>query len=110
MTVLYGNDVSSILVLSTKKPHPSYLKKLFVFQKICFKVKKIENVQKFHRLSHKNIPKKIQEIIFRRTDALSVGFKMKPLKKEFSIVRIKTNSNFAVKPFAFTVYLMDHLF
>ena len=33
----------------------------------------------------------------RRTYALSVGFKMKPLRKVFSSVKTKTNSNFAVK-------------
>ena len=33
---------------------------------------------------------------FRRTYALSVSFKMKPLKKRFTI-KTKTNPNFAVK-------------
>ena len=36
---LYGNDAFSILVLSTKKRYSSFLKKIFVFEKICFKVK-----------------------------------------------------------------------
>ena len=36
--VLYGNDAFSILVLSTKKPYFNFLQKVFVFQKICFKV------------------------------------------------------------------------
>ena len=39
MAVLYGNDAFSILVLPTKKQYSSFLKKVFVFQKICFKVK-----------------------------------------------------------------------
>ena len=39
MAVLYGNDAFSILVLSTKKLCSSFFKKVFVFQKICFKVK-----------------------------------------------------------------------
>ena len=39
MAVLYENDVFQILVLSTKKRYSSSLKKVFVFQKICFKVK-----------------------------------------------------------------------
>ena len=39
MAVLYGNDAFSILVLSTKKQLSSFLKKVFVIQKICFKVK-----------------------------------------------------------------------
>ena len=37
--VLYGNDAFSILVRSTKKQCSSFLKKVFVFKKICFKVK-----------------------------------------------------------------------
>ena len=38
MVFWYGNDAFSILVLSTKK-QSSFLKKVFVFQKIGFKVK-----------------------------------------------------------------------
>ena len=38
-TVLYGNVAFSILVLSAKKEYSSFLKKVFVFQKIYFKVK-----------------------------------------------------------------------
>ena len=37
--VLNGDDVFSILVVSTKKPFSSFLKKVLAFQKICFKVK-----------------------------------------------------------------------
>ena len=39
MAVIYGNDAFSVLVLSTKKRCSSFLKKVFFFQKICFKVK-----------------------------------------------------------------------
>ena len=39
MTVLYGNDAFSILVLSTKKRYSSFLKMAFVFQKTYFRVK-----------------------------------------------------------------------
>ena len=39
MVVLYGNDALSILMLSTKKRDSSFLKKVLVFQKICFKTK-----------------------------------------------------------------------
>ena len=38
MTVLYGNDALSILVLSTKKQYSSFLKKVFIFQNISLKV------------------------------------------------------------------------
>ena len=37
--VLYVNTAFSILVLSSKKRYSSFLKKLFIFQSICFKVK-----------------------------------------------------------------------
>ena len=36
--VLFGNAVFSIIVLSNKKRYSSFLKKVFVFQKVCFKV------------------------------------------------------------------------
>ena len=39
MTVLYGNDAFSILVLSTTKRSSTFLEKAFVFQKIFFKGK-----------------------------------------------------------------------
>ena len=46
---------------------------------------------------------------------LSVGFKIKPVRKRFSCVKTKTNSNFALKPAErsnrpFSDYLMNHLF
>ena len=50
--ILHGNDAFSILVLSTKKLYSSFFKKHFISLKIC----SIENVQKFHWLSHKNMP------------------------------------------------------
>ena len=42
MTVLYANNAFSILVLSTKRLFSSFMKELFVFQKIYFKVKVLE--------------------------------------------------------------------
>ena len=47
-----GNDVLSILVVSTKKRCSSFLKKVFVFQKTCFKV---EVLKGSHLMSHKNM-------------------------------------------------------
>ena len=37
----------SILVVSTKKRYSSFLKKAFVFQKICFKVKVLKTFETF---------------------------------------------------------------
>ena len=45
MAVLYGNSALSRLLLSTKKRYSSFLKKLFVFQKICFKVKVLKTLK-----------------------------------------------------------------
>ena len=42
--------------LSIKKRYSSFLKKVFIFQKNCFKVKSIENVSNFHWLSQENKP------------------------------------------------------
>ena len=45
--VLYGNDVLSILAVSAKKWYSSFLKKVFFFQKICFKVKVLKMFETF---------------------------------------------------------------
>ena len=95
----------SILVPSTKKWYSSFLKKNFVFQKICFKVKvlktlKIPNdchIKTCRSLKRRAILKSLVPF-FRRTCALSVGFRMERLKKKrFPVLRQKFNSNFAVK-------------
>ena len=45
--VLYGNDAFSFFALSTKKRYFSFLKKVFVFQKICFQVKLVKTFKTF---------------------------------------------------------------
>ena len=47
MVVLYGTVAFSIFVLSTKKLYSSFLKKAFVLQKICFKVKVLKTFKMF---------------------------------------------------------------
>ena len=44
---LNGNYVSSILVVSTKKQCSSFLEKVFIFQKIYFKVKVLKTFETF---------------------------------------------------------------
>ena len=102
MVVLYGNDAFWILVPSTKKWFSSFLKK--VFQNICFKVKVLKTFKistdchiKTCRSFKRRVILKSPVLFFRRTYALSVGFKIKPLRKAFSSVKTKTNPNFAVK-------------
>ena len=88
MTVFYGNDAFFILVLSTKKCFSSFLKKVFVFQKIYFRVKVLKtfkipidcHINTCLSLKMRAI-RKISSTVFRQTFALSVGFKMKPLQK-----------------------------
>ena len=92
---LYENYTFSILVLLTKNWYSSFLKKVFFFQKMCFKVLKtfkissachIETWRSLERRAILNIP----TTIFRGTCALFVGFKMKPLKKKrFPVLRQK---------------------
>ena len=55
ITVLYGNDAFSILVLSTQKRFSSFLEKVFVFQKICFKDKVLKTF-KISTDCHINMP------------------------------------------------------
>ena len=45
--VVNGNDVFSVSVVPTKKRYSSCSKKVFVFQKICFKVKVLKSFETF---------------------------------------------------------------
>ena len=88
MTVFYGNDAFSILLLSTKKRHSIFLKKAFIFQKICFKFKVLKtfkistacHIKTCRSLKWRAILK-MSSILFKRTYALYVGFKMKSPRK-----------------------------
>ena len=68
----------SILVVSIKKRYSNFLKRVFVSRKFELNLKLKLN-------------------FFRRIYALYVGFIMKTIKKVFSNVKTRTNSNFAVK-------------
>ena len=101
MTDLYGSDVFSILVLSTKKLCFSFLKNVSVFQKICFKVKVLKtfkvstdcHIKSANLLNGGSFWKSIVRF-FRRAYVLSIDFKVRPLRKS---VKKKANSNFAIK-------------
>ena len=122
MAVLYGNDAFSILVLSTKKRYSSFLKKVFVFQKIYFKVKVLKTFKIFTDC-HKKHADLTEDYFwrylvpfFRRTYALAVCFKMKSLKKSIFQFLDKNQPIFCRKaywkeqPFIFTACLMNHTF
>ena len=100
------------------------MKKVLVFQKICFKVKVLKSFKfcsdchiKTRRSLKRRAILKIPSIVFRRTYVLPVGFKMKLPRKAFSCVKTKkkAKSNFAVKVaersnHSFSFYLMVHFF
>ena len=118
MAVLYRNDAFSNLVLSTKKRFSSFFKKVFIFQKICFKVKVLAMISTWKHvdLSNGGLIWKSLVRVFRRTYALSVGFETKPLRKSVFQCKDKNQPKFCrktywkVQPFIFTVYLMNHIF
>ena len=45
MAVFYGNDAFSIVELSTEEWYSGFLKKVFVWRKICFKVKILKTLR-----------------------------------------------------------------
>ena len=113
----------SILVLWTKKRYSSFLKKFFVFQKISFKVKVLKTFKiatDFHIKIcwslNGGLFRKSLVPFFRRTYALSVNFKVKPLWKSAFQCQDKNQLKFCRKtcwkeqPLVFTLYLMNHLF
>ena len=87
MTLSYGNDALSILVLSTKKRYLSFLKKVFVFQKICFKVKVMGTIKSFSDCYIKNMPISQTEGYFENPPYRFLGesilflLALKPLRK-----------------------------
>ena len=112
----------SILVLSIKKRAPVFWKR-FLFSRKSFSKFKYWKPLKFSVIAtwkHADPPNgglfwKSLVPFFTRTYALSVGFKMKPLRKRFSSVK-KNQPKFCCKtcckeqPFTFTVYFMTHIF
>ena len=100
-----------------------FWKRFSFFRKFVLKLS-TENVQNFqychiktYRSFKRRIILKILSIVFQKNifKALSVDFKLKPLRKAFSSVKSKTNSKFAVKlaersKRSFCVCLMNHLF
>ena len=63
--VLNGNDVFSILVASNEKRYSSFLKEVFVFQKVCFKVKILKTFETFTDCHIKTCPSLKRRAIFK---------------------------------------------
>ena len=93
--VLYGNIPFSISVLSTKKRYSSFLRKVFIFQKIYFKVKVLKyfkicrdcHIETYRPLKLWAILKIPRSAFQNRTSK----------KKRFQVLKQKTNSKFAAK-------------
>ena len=98
MTILYGNDAFSILVLSTKKNGTPvfqirfWFSRNFVSKLRHWKLFKISNDCHIKTCRSLKRRAKLKSLLpfFRRTYALFVGFKIKPLKKKcFPVLRQK---------------------
>ena len=124
-TILYGNVTLSIVILSTTIWSASFLKKVFIFQKTCFKVKKLKmfkifsdgHIKTCQSLKRRSILE-ITSTVFRRTlRSFCWLWNKTSTKKHFSLLRKKTNSYLAVKfverkiisSRACSVYLRNHL-
>ena len=101
MAVLYGNDTLSVSRFSAT---PVFWKRLLFFRKSVSKLKHWKSsqfpptvTQEHADLSSVGLFWKSLVPFFRRTYALSAGFKTKLLRKAFSSVKTKANSNFALK-------------
>ena len=123
MTVLYENDAFSILVLSTKKPSSIFSKRFSFSRKSISKLKYWKRSKfpltvtlKHADPSNAGLFGKSLVPFIRRTYPLSVGFKMKPLRKNVFQCEDKTNPNFAIKLAEnsnhsfIAVYLMNYIF
>ena len=118
MAVLCGNDGFSILVLSTKKRYCSCCKKLLFSRKSVSKLNYWKRLKfslivtkKHANLSNRGLFWKSLVPFFRRTYALSLGFKMKPLRKDQPKFCRKTCLK--EQPFIFTIWWITfskHLF
>ena len=105
MAVLYWNDAFSILVLSTKKRYSSFLKKVFVFQKICFKIKAFKtfkisidcHIKTCRSLKRRGIFENPKYCFLEESTFFLLALKWNFQDEAFSNVKTKINSNFAVK-------------
>ena len=112
-----GIDAFSILVYSTKKRYSNFLKKVFVFQKICLKVKVLKTFE-ISSDCHLKIGRPLKRRAILKTLVLFLeepllflfALKWNLSEKSFSSVKTKNNPNFGVKLcwkdnlFIFTVY------
>ena len=95
--ILYEYVAFLIFILSTKKRYSSFLKKVFVSQEICFKVKALNtfkissdcHIKTCWTLKRRAIFKITSTIFEKNLYAFPVGSKMKPLKKHFLVLRQK---------------------
>ena len=97
----YVNDASSILVCSTKKRYSSFFKKVFVFQKIIFKVKVLtkrkKNASSLIQITAKN--KKTNSAEIKNLEYRRLTLKknlLQPLTGNKNIFKVDLNKYFYV--------------
>ena len=97
--VLCGNVALSILAFSTKKLYSSFLKRVCFFQKIFLKTFFSEKLLKTFKISS-DLSKRtaILKIPSRKNYVLSVGFKMRPLRKSIFLCQDKNQLKFCREP------------
>ena len=123
MAVLYGNDAFSVLVLLTKKLYSNFLKKVFVFQKTCYKVKVLKkfkvsterHMKTCRSLKRRAILKILSIIFFEEPMLFLLALKSTSKKKRFQVLiqkptQISRKTCWKEQPFIFTAYLMNHIF
>ena len=90
----------------SKKRYSSFLKRVCIFQKQCFKVEILKTLEISGDCHQKNMPiskaegyfKNPLAVFFRRPYALSVSFQMKPLRKSVFLCQDKNQRKFCRKP------------
>ena len=95
--VLHGSDAFSFLLLSTKKRYSSFLKKVFVFQKICLKIKVLKSFKistdcyiKTCRSLKQRVILKIPSTVFQKNLCSFCWFQNETSKKKrFPVLRQK---------------------
>ena len=123
MVVLYEKDAFLILVLSARKRYSSFLKQVFVFEKICFKVKVLKTFRIFTdsqiktcRSLKRRAILKIPSTVFEKNLYSSCWLCNETSKKKrLPVLRQKhtlfyRETCWKEQPFIFTVCLINHIF
>ena len=114
--VLYGNNALYLVALSATKLYSVFQKTLLFFKKPVSKSKHWK-CSKSPTKTDGHFKKPQPSTAFRETYGLSVGFKIRPLRRSVFLFKTKANWHFAIifvkrsvrSNHRFPVYLMNHL-